>query len=68
MRGLCDKLTNVGDCLFEILVDLLLLPPTLCFLELPPAATKSGARPQVLANIESTHNWTKGLFGALQDI
>jgi hypothetical protein len=54
MRALCDKLTYVRYCLSEVLVDLLLSPPSLCFLELPLAVAESAAHPQVLANIEST--------------
>jgi hypothetical protein len=54
MRALCDKLTYVCYCLFEVLVDLLPSPPVLCFLELPPAAAEFVVRLQVLTNIEST--------------
>jgi hypothetical protein len=68
VRGLGNELVNIGDYLFELLIDLSLSSPTLCFLELPPAHAKFGARPQILANIEATQNIPNELFGALQDI
>jgi hypothetical protein len=54
MRALCDKLTYVCYCLSEVLVDLLLSPPSLCFLELLPAAAEFATHPQVLTNVEPT--------------
>ena len=39
--GVRDKFTNVRYCLSDaLMVDLFLLPPTLCFLELPPAVVE----------------------------
>jgi len=62
--GVHDKFTNVRYCLSDLLmVDIFLLPPTLRFLELPPAVAVFAARSEVLANVVS-----RRLFGALHDI
>jgi hypothetical protein len=52
--GVCQKLTYVRYCLPDVFIEVFLLPPTLCFLELPPAVAEFATRYEILANIVST--------------
>jgi hypothetical protein len=50
------------------MVDLFLLPPNLCFLELLPAVVEFVTLSEVLVSIVSIYYCARRLFGALHDI
>ena len=50
------------------MIDLFLLRPTLCFLELPLVVAEFVALSEVLVSIVSIYYYDRRLFGALDDI